>query len=163
MATQPKKELIIEAVLDYLLSHGLQDSGIRTLAKHADISDRMLIYYYGNKDALLAEALSMLTDRTADGLNLLVGEGLHDAEAILQTLDQAGDIPEFEDAMRLFLEVIAMAARGIEPYRSAAKNIVAYWRTWLSERLAESEDGPSADELLDIIEGRILLRLVDKA
>lgn len=163
MAVQPKKQLILEAILAHLLSRGLQDSGIRTLAKQADISDRMLIYYFGSKDALLSEALTLMTDRTAEGLNLLVGEGRHDAQTILHTLDQAGDIPEFEDAMRLFLEVSALAARGVEPYRSAAKSIVAYWRKWLVDRLHESDDSPSAEELLDTIEGRILLRLVDKA
>lgn len=160
MAAQDKKKKALEAILDHLLSQGLENTGIRALAKSAGTSDRMLIYYFGSKDALIREALDAMSVRTSEGLNLLIGEGQHDADAILAILEGAMAIPEFENAMKLFLEVAARGARGIEPYRTASKATARFWLEWLQSRLKVTKSGPNADELLVTVEGRILLYLI---
>ena len=52
----------LEQVIAYLLSEGLEETGLRRLAQAAGTSDRMLIYYFGSKEALLREAFSALSD-----------------------------------------------------------------------------------------------------
>lgn len=160
MATDDKKGAALEAILGHLLASGMEDAGIRALAKSAGISDRMLIYYFGSKDALLREVFAALSLRTSEGLNLLLPEGRYTASAILSVLDDAFAIPEFTNAMKLILEVAARASRGLEPYRTSAREIVAFWLEWLGARLDAESDGKTANELLVEIEGRILLRLI---
>lgn len=161
MSTEDKKAAALEAILDHLLAKGLEDAGIRALARSAGISDRMLIYYFGSKDALMADVFEALSVRTSGGLKMLLPKGQHEESAILAVLDGAFAIPEFADAMRLFLEVAARASRGIEPYRASARETVAFWLEWLDARLDAQPDGRSAAELLVEIEGRILLKLID--
>lgn len=157
-----KKAAALEAILDHLLARGLEDAGIRSLAKSAGISDRMLIYYFGSKNGLISDALDVLSERTSAGLSMLIADGRHEAEAIMAVLDAAMDIPEFENAMKLFLEVAARGARGIEPYRTSAKTTIDFWLKWLEERLKPVPGGPSPYEHLVGVEGRIMLRLIER-
>lgn len=160
MKIDDKKEAALEAILTHFLENGLENSGIRTLAKSAGISDRMLIYYFASKDGLIRDVLDAMSLQTSEGLNLLIGEGQHGAEEILTTLEAAMAIPEFDNAMRLFLEVSARAARGIEPYRTAGQATIEFWSKWVTARLKVVSHGPSPEELLVEIEGRILLHLI---
>ncbi|MCB0035085.1 MAG: helix-turn-helix transcriptional regulator, partial [Anaerolineales bacterium] len=50
-----KKQLAVERIANHLLAEGLNKTGLRLLAEVAGTSDRMLIYYFGSKDALLDE------------------------------------------------------------------------------------------------------------
>jgi AcrR family transcriptional regulator len=162
MSAKDKKDAALEAILDHLLEKGLEDTGIRSLARSAGISDRMLIYYFGSKEALITEALDALSERTSLGLAMLIDDGRHDADAIMAVLDGAMEIPQFENAMKLFLEVAARGARGIEPYRSSARTTIAFWMAWLEDRLEEVPGGPTPYEHLVNVEGRILLSLIER-
>lgn len=46
MPAESKKSDALEAISALLLAEGLEQTGIRRLAKAAGISDRMLIYYF---------------------------------------------------------------------------------------------------------------------
>ncbi len=160
MKSADKRAQAFEAILSLLLAEGLENTGIRKLAKAGGISDRMLIYYFGSKDALMAEALTQLTERTTIGLNLLVGEGQHEAAHLIEVIEGALAIPQFDEAMRLFVEVAARAGRGIEPYRTVARDIIDAWEAWLTERLLQVPGGPTPHDLLVQIEGEVLVRLI---
>lgn len=162
MAAEEKRAAALEAILDHLLAEGLENTGIRRLASAAGISDRMLIYYFGSKNGLLTDALDLLSERTSEGLNLLIGDGSHEPEDILKVLDSAMAIPRFENAMKLFLEVAARGVRGIEPFRTSAKTTIAFWLGWLEARMKTFPGGPSPREQLALVEGRIMLHLIEQ-
>lgn len=162
MSAKDKKDAALEAILDHLLEKGLEDTGIRSLAKSAGISDRMLIYYFGSKEALITEALDALSEHTSLGLSMLIDDGRHNADAIMAVLDGAMEIPQFENAMKLFLEVAARGARGIEPYRSSARTTIDFWLKWLGEHLKQDAGGPGPYEYLVRVEGRIMLTLIER-
>lgn len=54
---QARRQQIIEAVVRTTTSGGLQAATFRTIAKEAGVSVRLLQYYFGTKDRLLAETL----------------------------------------------------------------------------------------------------------
>ena len=47
-----------EAIADHLLKEGLARTGVRQLAAAAGISDRMLLYYFKNKDEVMLSELA---------------------------------------------------------------------------------------------------------
>ena len=89
---------LVEQIAEHLLAHGLADCGLRRLAEVAGTSDRMLLYYFQSKDALLAAVLKQISSSLAASLVqafgsrpqppsevLLIGDTVHDvavAEAI---------------------------------------------------------------------------------
>jgi len=57
---QARKEELIEAVIAYLLKHGLADLSLRPLAAKTGTSARLLIYHFKSKEGLLAEVLEAM-------------------------------------------------------------------------------------------------------
>ena len=62
-AADTRRDAIVDRVADYLLAHGLDAATLRPLARAADTSDRMLLYYFPDKQALLAAAADRLSQR----------------------------------------------------------------------------------------------------
>ena len=54
---------ILDRVADHILVHGLGASSLRPLAKAAQTSDRMLLYYFSDKAELVAAALEIIAMR----------------------------------------------------------------------------------------------------
>ena len=60
-----RREAAIERMADYVLSEGLGAATLRPLAAAAGTSDRMLLYYFADKDELLDRHAGQ--DRQANG------------------------------------------------------------------------------------------------
>ena len=54
---------LIEKLADHMLAHGLIGSSLRPLAKAAGTSDRMLLYYFRDKEELLAATSQLIAAR----------------------------------------------------------------------------------------------------
>lgn len=103
-----------------------------------------------------------VSERTALGLQMMAGEAQQSSQDILNLLDGAMTIPDFRNAMLLFLEVAARGSRGIEPFRSSAKATIAFWLSWLKDNLKVGPDEKTPRGLLTEIEGRIFLQLIEE-
>jgi AcrR family transcriptional regulator len=66
---KPDKSALLNAMAAHVLEHGLNTASLRPLAKSAGTSDRMLIYHFGSKDALVADLLDHLAAQMAQGLD----------------------------------------------------------------------------------------------
>lgn len=149
----------MSAVAMHLVQKGFGASGIRALAESAGISDRMLIYYFGTKDNLIAEALMVLADGMSAGLDALLPERPTSATQIVDTLVAAAGSEDQKAVLRLWFEIIGLAIRGQEPYRTAAEHILDNWEQWLRSRL-RPEQKERAASLLAQIEGQLMLTLL---
>lgn len=58
-----RKQRLLQATADYVLDHGLSELSLRPLASALSTSARMLVYYFGSKEELLAEALTEVRRR----------------------------------------------------------------------------------------------------
>jgi AcrR family transcriptional regulator len=76
VAGDPAAELLDRAVV-YVLRNGLGDLSLRPLATALGTSARMLIYYFGSKEALIVEILDEVRRRKYVDLN--AGDGEHGA------------------------------------------------------------------------------------
>jgi AcrR family transcriptional regulator len=154
-----KKEQIIQRVTQHLIEQGLSDVGLRTLAEVAGASDRMLIYYFETKDALLAEAMHSIAAHLALQLDAVLGQHQRNAKTLFAELLQLSNSPQFMLVIRLWFEVVGLAARGQEPYATNAAAIANNWLYWIQSRLEDSQRD-EAMSLFAELEGRLMLNMI---
>lgn len=150
---------------DHLLAYGLEGASLRPLAAAAGTSDRMLLYYFADKDELLRETLAHVAARMS---GLLEQAGAGDPKpyaALLAEVAGAIRTPAAQPYMHLWLDLAAAAARGREPHRSVAGGIADGFLAWLAQRLLVADEADrewQAALLLATVDGLALLDAVDR-
>ncbi len=160
-----RRAAILDPVCDHLLAHGLDAANLRALARAAGTSDRMLLYYFDDKNDLIREALKRLADRLAAKLTERTPDGPMPPDRLANAVWAVVQEPEFWPYMVLFVEIVARSARTGEPYSFAAKAITNLFLEWLSRRLDATEDAvrsAQAHEVLATVDGRALLRMAQE-
>jgi len=141
----------------HVLRHGLTGASLRPLARAAGTSDRMLIYHFGTKDRLIAGLLSHLAAGFGELLDRLTpATGFASADEAVDHLVAAQMGPETVDYVRLWLEIVAAAARGSEAHRAAGAAILSGLADWLAARLPPAER-PATWATIARIEGALVL------
>ncbi len=149
-------------LVEHVLREGIARLSLRPLAAALGTSDRMLLYYFGSRDRLLVTVLEAVGDQLQAGLAAALPPEPARPADLLRHVWQTLRAPEVEPHLRLYLEVSGLAARGEEPFRSAAAAIAAQWSAWVAERLdvaAEEREG-AASAALALVDGLLLLRFV---
>ncbi|MEE4206191.1 MAG: TetR/AcrR family transcriptional regulator [Erythrobacter sp.] len=154
------RETLLPRLAGHVLEHGLAGASLRPLARAAGTSDRMLIYHFGSKAALVADLLAFAAERYADALDAAM-EGSRAAsrqEVAARILAQAqGDA--MQPFMALWWEIVAGSARGLPGYREAAGAVMDRMLEWLEGQMPEGDPDPAggARYLLTLIEGAMML------
>lgn len=108
----PEADRLLALATDYVLEHGVAGISLSRLAKSIGSNNRMLLYYFGSKEQLIATATSSAYDRFP-ALHALL-PGLHEP-GDLTTLVERGwrrlRDPENAEFLTLFFEVFALATR----------------------------------------------------
>jgi AcrR family transcriptional regulator len=164
-ASDTRRDQIREMIADHMLRHGLAACSLRTLAAACGTSDRMLLYYYTDKDALIVAALDTITHRLAMLLlTALPPQALPDAEDELALLAQVLRGKDVRPYMTLWLELVTLAARGVEPYCTVSGAIVDNFIAWVAGRLGgeEATRPIRAARLIATLDGIVLLDLAGR-
>lgn len=154
-----KKQQIIEHITQHMIVNGLSDLGLRKLAAVAGTSDRMLIYYFETKDALIGEVLHAIASNFTVQLDAILGQHKRSAKTLLTELLTLGDSQQFNLVIQLWFEVVGLAARGQEPYAVNATAIATSWLQWIESRLENPQAG-EATALFAELEGRLMIKLI---
>jgi AcrR family transcriptional regulator len=128
----------MEAVVDLTVTGGLQSATFRTIAERAGVSVRLVQYYFGDKDRLLADTLAYV--------------GGQAAERIASALDDVGrDAPH--DVITTICEQFLPLD---EPRRRAMLVFIAFRTAALTdETLASSQTLGLADSLVTTFEEQL--------
>ena len=154
-----RRAALAAAVAEHLLARGLGESGVRALARAAGTSDRMLLYYFGSKEAVLAAAFECIAAGLGAALAAALPPGRQGRRGLLDGLLTAGRDPALRPAFSLWFEIIGRAVRGEAPYRESARTIAAGFETFIAERLPPDQRA-RASEVFAELEGRLLLDLL---
>ena len=154
-----KKQAAIKRIANHLLANGLSETGLRRLAEVAGTSDRMLIYYFGTKDALLDVVLSGIAASVTAQLDMLLGAEQRSAEVLLEQLTTVTMDEAFAPAVQLWFELVGLAARGQDPYLSNARVFADNWIAWIAAHLDDSAEHDPGD-LYAHLEGRLMLKMI---
>ncbi|MBK6297243.1 MAG: TetR/AcrR family transcriptional regulator [Sphingomonadales bacterium] len=131
-----QRERVVERLSAHLLANGLAQVSLRQLAAAAGVSDRMLLYYFEDK----AEVLSASLERLAGQMIVSLARALPDGQVfpLAEFVQRAADVAgrsEMRSFMRLWVEVIAAAARGEMPFAEISNQIIFGFQTWVESRL----------------------------
>lgn len=160
------KETLLPPMAAHVLAHGLGAASLRPLARAAGTSDRMLIYHFGNKDALLADLLEWIAASYAAALDAAMeGERAGTRQEVVARILAKSREPAMQPFMALWWEIVAGAARDARGYREAAEAVMTRLLEWLEGQMPDGDPDPrgGARYLLTLIEGTQMLGTVGHA
>ena len=162
-----RREAAIERMADHVLSEGLGAATLRPLAAAAGTSDRMLLYYFADKDELLTATLARIAARMTVQLDRAIPvEPRRPFPVLLERVWAALASESLQLFMPLWLDLASGAARGLQPHRDVAGEIADGFLAWVTIRLQPESDGePSllAPLFLTSIEGMYLLKAIGRS
>ena len=157
--TQKRRQEIVQAAATHLVEHGLHNSSLRAIADTVGISDRMIMYYFATKEDLVAEALIVIGDSLAMGMDQAVPKGNLSPPQALKALREAMATREARAVLRLWFEIIGLAMRGQQPYRDAAALLLSRSETQIRGKLRSGQKH-RAREVLSALEGQVMVSLL---
>jgi len=162
MAVAGRRDDLLDKVTDHLLARGLGDDSLRRMAQAAGTSDRMLIYHFGDKAALMGAAFALAGRRLTAILDAARPAPMG-PEALWQGLERAAGDPAIWPFLRLWLGLVARAAEGDAQARGHGQALAAMFHDWIDAGLAlppGEARRAQALALLQRLEGAVVLRAV---
>jgi AcrR family transcriptional regulator len=159
------RETLLPLLAAHVMEHGLADASLRPLARAAGTSDRMLIYHFGTKDALVAALLDHLAHMFAAALATAFPKARSPsrracAEGVYAITGQ----PEFAPFFRVWWDIVSGCANGETAYHEAAGGMMDMLLDWVVEHLPADDPDPRAGAraVLAVVEGAQMLRAVGR-
>jgi AcrR family transcriptional regulator len=144
-----RRRQILKAAVQVIAEQGLCDTGIKDVADQAGTSPALVIYYFGTKDTLLAEALAFADERfyaqTADAVAKMSSARDRLVELIRSTCS-VGEADDDFDEWVLWLDLWARAAHKPDVARDR-QAMDRRWRTTITEIVRQ---GQSAGEFAPV-------------
>jgi AcrR family transcriptional regulator len=166
-----KRRDLLDRIREYMIRNGLADLSLRPLARTLGTSDRMLLYYFGTKERLVAEALALDERRP-----LLRARIVLDPPALPRTpaelrrfLEQSWrqfSTPGLRAALPLYLEIMTASVLHPDRYGPVMRDVLTEWtgllipvfrRLGMTEARARTE----ATVLVDASFGLVIAPLAD--
>ena len=109
------KDSLLPLLAQHVLAQGLGQASLRPLAKAAGTSDRMLLYHFGTKEALITELLAYLAHTYAATLDAaLAGDRPTTRGQVVARILKHALHPATQPFTALWWEIVAGAARGLD-------------------------------------------------
>lgn len=153
------RQAVLDAAVELARASGLHGLTFRSVGRRAGVADRTVVYYFPSKERLVQAVLHQATAELVQLLAHGVGDGARSVDDLLRASWSALRHPDADQALRLYVETLGMAARGGEPYRSIVTGLTESWTAWLADRLAidDGERDDRAAALLATLDGLLLL------
>jgi AcrR family transcriptional regulator len=124
----PRREVLLEATIEYMLKNGVADLSLRPLAAKVGSKARLLIYHFGSKDTLVSEAMIVVRDRVQKAFAAMVENGRgRTVSQIIRAFWAWATSKEHERYLRLFFEVQGLALQKPKQYGRYLEGAVNTW------------------------------------
>ncbi|GFH36917.1 TetR/AcrR family transcriptional regulator [Streptomyces pacificus] len=135
-----KRRQLLEQIHDYVVRNGLSGLSLRPLAAELGTSDRMLLYYFGTKDRLVAEVLALDDRRPLVRVrNRLDAAGpprdAAGARRLMEEVWQLLTAPDVRASFPMLIEVMADSLFHPERYGPVMRDTIAQWTDVLTSTL----------------------------
>jgi AcrR family transcriptional regulator len=125
------REDLLERVTDYVLENGLIGLSLRPLAAAIGTSDRMLIYHFTSRDALVSAVVARTTERAVREVVALTGATT--VRSGVNRLWAAYRTQPLSRCLDVYCQAAATGLIGQEPYLSDARASNEVWAAALRE------------------------------
>lgn len=154
-----KRAEIVGKLAAHFIEVGFGDTGVRRLAEVAGTSDRMLLYYFDNKEEILAAVLGEIGGGFTDVLDAVFGtKPLKPADAVKKIWEMVRD-EATAGQLRLWLDLSSRASRGDPFFGAIVEQMAEGWIIWLTGMLdvSDREKRPLAELIMSAIDGQMVL------
>lgn len=158
---KPDKDALLAGLAAHVLEQGLAAASLRPMAASVGTSDRMLIYHFGSKDALMAEVLVHLARTMATDLDVALPARRFASEAsLLQAIFHMMRAPQVRPYMRLWFDIVASGAPGAQSGlpKGLGQSVLAIYLDWIALRHPLGKEG--APRCLALVEGLLVMDAV---
>ena len=131
-----RREELLDAATDHVLKEGLIGLTLRPLAAALDTSDRMLLYHFDNRDALVSAVVARATERATAAIAAL--EPAPSVRTAVNRLWVAYRGEPLHSCMSVYVQAAATGLIGQEPYLSDARASNERWSATLRDYLVRS-------------------------
>ncbi|AXK43625.1 TetR/AcrR family transcriptional regulator [Erythrobacter aureus] len=153
------RDALLPLLAAHVLEHGLAGASLRPLAKAAGTSDRMLIYHFGSKDALVEALLAHVAAMYAQALDMAYpSEPAASRKDCAQRLLAIARAPMFAPFLRLWWEIVAGSAKGGKAFRASASAMMDSQLAWFEAHMPPDDPDPKGGARLvaTLVEGALM-------
>jgi AcrR family transcriptional regulator len=123
-ANEERPKELLDAIVQYLIKHGLADLSLRPLAKAVGSSPRVLLYYFGSKEKMVMEVLAEVRKRQRASYGRAPAASFaEDCQAVWKQMSA----PDSEPLFRLFFEAYGIALRHPRLYKPFLRATIEHW------------------------------------
>lgn len=131
-----RQDELLDAATDHVLGHGLIGLTLRPLAAALGTSDRMLVYHFGGRDALVSAVVARATERAVAAVQTM--PGAPSVRAAVNRLWRAYREEPLSACLTVYCQAAASGLIGQEPYLSDARASNELWAAALRDYLVRS-------------------------
>ena len=145
-----ERDRLLSAIADHILAHGVSGLTLRGLSRAVGSNNRMLLYYFGSKERLVADAILAALSRfptLAGALAGLRAPGRPLADRLHQVWLDISAPPNLP-FLRLFFELFGLAAHRPERYRPFLDSVGHDWVAEVREVLVLEGAEPAGAQRL---------------
>ncbi len=158
---------VSDRMADHILEYGLAAANLRDLAAAAGTSDRMLLYYFKDKDELMAAVLQVIAMRLTHLLNIAIPASIKlPYKDLLQKLWAVVGSTPLKPFMHVWMELITSKSdNGQNTQTSVAAAIIDGFALWITDHLDQTPNAKHAEVaalLLATLDGLLLLDMAGR-
>lgn len=132
-----KRRDLLDQVREYMIRNGLSDLSLRPLARALGTSDRMLLYYFGTKERMVAEVLALDERRPLLRARSLLGavDAHRDPAWVRRFMEEVWQQfadPDLRAALPLYLEVMVTGLLRPDRYAPVVRDALIEWNDLLT-------------------------------
>jgi AcrR family transcriptional regulator len=154
MARPPEPEIrnrLRDQAIAYVLSHGIAEFSLRTLAKALKTNARMLVYHFGSREGLMREILDGLRAQEDARIEAWFKKKRHGKATptlpeFLRWYWRRMSDPRARPALLLIFELYGLALRDPKAYPGVLADPLAYWKKFAAMSAARSKGGTARQD-----------------
>ena len=123
---------LLDAIVGYLVQHGVAELSLRPLAKAVQSSPRVLLYYFGSKEQLIVKALARLREKQRGSFQSLREANYDTPSGACRAIWRQMSSPQSEPLFLFFFETYALALRHPQKYGDFLRHAVEDWIDFIS-------------------------------
>lgn len=131
-----RRDELLDQVTDHVLRHGLIGLTLRPVAAAIGTSDRMLIYHFTSRDALVSAVVARASERATDAVGAL--PRARGVRAAVNALWAAYQVEPLNSCLDIYCQAAATGLIGQEPYLGDARASNERWATTLRDYFERS-------------------------
>jgi AcrR family transcriptional regulator len=155
------RDQLLKKCLAYFLRRGVANLSLRPLAAAVGTSARMLLHYFGSKEALIAEVMGKVHARLHGAFQqLAVNHAAVRRETLLQDFWKVLSARPNRPFLRLLFEVQMLALQNPKRYRRYLTRSSANWRKLIERALPSGQKSAASATLYTAVIDGLLLELL---